>query len=169
MQGGTKMTQRAHRFRENYILVTLAISIVLLVAGCGIKASTINAKAGPVVGSTPVVTSESKAQPQPSQNSGIQWPSAMPADVPQFTYGTITGANNNVMGKVQATFSNVSSDAFNKYQSDLKDAGWKITSAAPDQSEIDAAKSSHSIVLMFLNSAKNGLKVTLTYNPKGGK
>ena len=91
----------------------------------------------------------------------------MPSDVPVFTYGTITGANNNVLGKVQATFDQVSSDAFSKYQTDLKNAGWKISSAASDQSEIDAKKGGATIVLMFLQSAKNGLKVTLTYNPKG--
>ena len=110
---------------------------------------------------------------QTTQNNGgvtgsgnIQWPSAMPTDVPRFTYGTITGANNNILGNVQATFKNVAPDAFAKYQKDLKNAGWAITNAtqSADGFEIDAAKTPRGVVAMFVLSTGNGLKGAVTYN-----
>jgi hypothetical protein len=95
----------------------------------------------------------------------------MPADVPQFTYGTITGSNNDVMGSVQAAYKNVSTDAFTKYQADLKAAGWKITNAtqSADGFEIDAAKAPRGVVAMFINSKSGGLKGAVTYNDHSGQ
>ncbi len=104
-------------------------------------------------------------------SGSIQWPSKMPLDVPRFPYGTITGANNNVMGSIQATFENVTSDAFDKYQSDLKSAGWVITNAsqsADGSGEIDASKAPHRVVVMFLPSKNNGIKVAITYYDHSG-
>ena len=101
-----------------------------------------------------------------ASGSSAQWPSKMPADVPQFTYGTLTASNNNVMGAVQATFANVSADAFTKYQADLKQAGWTISSASqtPDGFEIDASQGSQTLVAMFVLSKNNGLKGAITYH-----
>ena len=100
-------------------------------------------------------------------NGSAQWPSKMPADVPQFTYGTLTASNNNVMGAVQATFANVSADAFSKYQADLKQAGWTITTSSQtsDGFEIDASQGSQTLVAMFVLSKNSGLKGALTVHP----
>jgi hypothetical protein len=103
--------------------------------------------------------------------SSIQWPSKMPQDVPQFTYGTIAGSNNDVMGSVQASFNKVTPDAFTKYQNDLKSAGWAITNAtqsADGSGEIDAAKAPRGIVVLFIPSKNNGLRAVITYNNQSG-
>ena len=116
---------------------------------------------------TPVAQNTSAAPV--STSSGIQWPSAMPADVPIFTYGTITGSNNNVMGNVQGAYNNVPAEAFTKYQSDLKSAGWTISVAnqSADGFEIDATKGVRTVVAMFINSKSTGLTGAVTYNGHG--
>jgi hypothetical protein len=90
----------------------------------------------------------------------------MPADVPQFTYGQITGDSNDIMGSVQATYRNASADAFTKYQADLKNDGWAISVATQSASgfEIDAAKAPRGVVVMFITSKTNGLSGAVTYN-----
>jgi len=74
------------------------------------------------------------------------------------------------MGNIQATYENVTPDAFEKYQSDLKNAGWTITNATQSASgfEIDAAKSPRGVVAMFITSKDNGLKGAVTYNDHSG-
>jgi len=90
----------------------------------------------------------------------------MPADVPIFTYGTITGSNNNVMGGVQATFGNVTANASASYQTDLTNAGWNVYNVAPDGSEIDADKGARGVRVMFMS---NGTKAAVTYNATSGE
>ena len=104
-------------------------------------------------------------------SSNIQWPSKMPADVPVFTYGTITGSSNAILGNIQGVFESVPAVAFNKYQSDLKNAGWAITNATQSTFgfEIDAAKAPRTVVAMFINSLKNGLTGAVTYNDHAGQ
>jgi hypothetical protein len=124
--------------------------------------------------SAPTVAPVSAATQAPvAQNSGsgtgsssIQWPSAMPTDVPVFTYGTITGSNNNIMGNIQGAFDNVPAEAFTNYQSDLKTAGWTITVAtqSTDGFEIDASKGARTVVAMFVSTQKTGLTGAVTYN-----
>lgn len=99
-----------------------------------------------------------------------QWPGKMPPDVPKFTFGTITGASDNIMGNVQAAYKNVPADAFDKYQSELKSAGWTISNAqqTPDGFEIDAVKGRRGVVAMFITSKNDGLKGAVTYNDHSG-
>jgi hypothetical protein len=114
-----------------------------------------------------VVSTESAA----SSSDSIQWPSKMPTDVPQFTYGTIIGSSNNVMGNIQATYKNATADAFTKYLADLKAAGWTISvsTQSADGFEIDAAKAPRGVVAMFINTKNNGLKGAVTYNDHSGQ
>lgn len=117
--------------RGAYALGVLLLGISLVATGCSRSAST-----AAKMPSLPAV--------QGSQSSAsAQWPSKMPSDVPKFTYGTITASSNDVYGgNVQATFADVTSDAFEKYQNDLKKAGWTISTANQSASgfEIDATK-----------------------------
>jgi hypothetical protein len=155
------------------VLGVLGFVLSLAAVGCGKQATATTAPAsttGPQLQATPASVETAASTVGPT-NSGIQWPSKMPTDVPQFTYGTITGSNNNVMGSIQAAYKNVSKDAFTKYKADLKAAGWKITNAtqSADGFEIDAAKAPRGVVAMFINSKNDGLKGAITYNDKSGQ
>ena len=120
-----------------------------------------------VVPTSPAVAPTS---PSAAKSGSIQWPSKMPADVPLFTYGTITSSSNDIMGNIQASYNNVTADAFSKYQSDLKNAGWTISNANQSASgfEIDAAKAPRGVVAMFITSKTTGLTGAVTYNDHGG-
>lgn len=156
------------------LLVFLALLIVsaFLVAGCGGGATGTGSPA-----SQPQSQSQSQSQSQlqsqvqkllQNQGSGQsnpQWPSAMPSYVPVFTYGTIYGSSNNVngAGAIQAVFDNVDQGAFNKYQNDLKNAGWTITNALHSDKgfEIDAERNGRSLTtIMGLNMTVPGKGVS---------
>ena len=160
------------RWKGFYVLVVLVFALSLAAAGCGQQESKATATENPTEGPAQVTQNV-----QVTQNNGgatgsgtIQWPSMMPTDVPQFTYGTITGSSNNIMGSIQAAFENVTPDAFDKYQSDLKNAGWTISNAtqSADGFEIDATKAPRGVVAMFITSKDNGLKGAVTYNDHSG-
>lgn len=137
-------------------LAVLIIPLSLALAGCGHAATT----PAVIQNQTTAPVQEQQNNIITTQSNLIQWPSKMPTDVPVFTYGTITGSNNNIMGSIQAAFDHVSSDAFGGYRKDLTKAGWKITNAtqSADGFEIDATKGSRSIVAMFIASKDNTLR-----------
>jgi hypothetical protein len=159
--------------RRFFVLGVLALSLSLAAVGCGKQApvtmATVNTPGAQLQATLASV--ETAANTVSAADNGVQWPSKMPTDVPQFTYGTIIGSNNDVMGSVQAAYKNVSTDAFTKYQADLKAAGWTITNAtqSADGFEIDAAKAPRGVVVMFINSKSDGLKGAITYNDHSGK
>jgi hypothetical protein len=157
--------------RKN-LLVFLALTIVsaFLVAGCG-RSVTSTGSPVPQPQSQPQSQSQFQSQVQAllqKQGSGQanpQWPSAMPSYVPVFTYGTIYGSSNNVngAGAIQAVFVNVDQGAFNKYQQDLKNAGWTITNALNSNNgfEIDAERNGRSLTtIMGLNMTVPGKGVS---------
>ena len=142
------------------LAATLCCVSVVMSVGCG--------KRPPPPAARPNNAGEKNQVSQGGEN--FQWPAKMPADVPKFTFGTITGASDNIMGNVQAAYKNVPADAFDKYQSDLKGAGWTIANArqTPDGFEIDAAKGKRGVVAMFIASKNDGLKGAVTYNDHSG-
>lgn len=159
--------------KKVFVLGVLVLVLSLAAVGCGKQATATTAPAsttGPQLQAT-LASVETAVSTVGPANSGVQWPSKMPTDVPQFTYGTITGSNNDVMGSVQAAYKNVSTDAYTKYQADLKAAGWTITNAtqSADGFEIDAAKAPRGVVAMFINSKSDGLKGAITYNDHSGQ
>jgi len=149
--------------------VFVIAATVLSACGSAVAATpTAAAISAPIVALTTAPT-----QVQVNQNNGgvtgsgnIQWPSKMPTDVPVFTYGTITGASNDIMGSIQAVFDNVTPDAFDKYQIDLKNAGWTISNATQSAYgfEIDATIAPRTVVAMFVTSKSNGLTGAVTFN-----
>jgi len=164
-----------------YSVPAMFIMALIILSACGSAATTTPTAAvvqiptqAPVSLATQAPVSKATQAPV-SQNAGagsgssFQWPSAMPADVPVFTYGTIAGSNNNIMGNVQAAYNNVPAEAFTKYQSDLKSAGWTITLANQSATgfEIDATKGGPTVVAMFYTSQKTGLTGAVTYNGHG--
>ena len=158
-----------------YSVPAMFVMALIILSACG-SAATASPSLPAVI--IPTLTPVSTATQAPvAQNTAagpvsgnIQWPSAMPADVPVFTYGTITGSNNNVMGNVQGAYNNVPAEAFTKYQSDLKSAGWTVTVANQTAYgfEIDATKGVRTVVAMFINSKSTGLTGAVTYNGHGG-
>ena len=94
-------------------LLTALMLVVMMVSGCGNSGS----------------TARDTTNTGHGTSQGGQWPSQMPPDVPKFSYGTITSSN--VVGpNIMVFYSNVTPDFYDKYQSDLKNAGWTITSVA---------------------------------------
>ena len=164
-----------HKMGLNYVAAMFVMALIILSA-CGSAATAtaslpavILPRLTPVNTATQAPVAQNTAAGPASTSSGIQWPSAMPADVPVFTYGTITGSNNNVMGNVQGAYNNVPAEAFTKYQSDLKSAGWTVTVANQTAYgfEIDATKGVRTVVAMFINSKSTGLTGAVTYNGHG--
>ncbi len=158
------------RNKSLYTLLAIFAIAAAFLSACGSAATP--------AGTVPSAPTATTIQAQASQNPGgaagsgsIQWPSAMPTDVPQFTYGTITGASNNIMGNVQAAYENVTADAFDKYQSDLKTAGWTISNATQSAYgfEIDATIAPRTVVAMFAASKNKGLTGAVTYNAHTGQ
>ncbi len=156
---------------HNKSLYTL---IAVLVIAAAFLSACSSAATGTPAAAVPSAPTTAASQTQASQNNNggvtgsgtVQWPSAMPTDVPQFAYGTITGASNDIMGSIQATYKNVTADAFDKYQSDLKTAGWTITNATQSAAgfEIDATITPRTVVAMFVTSKNNELTGAVTYN-----
>ena len=158
------------RNKSLYTLFAIFVIATMFLSACGSAATPVT-----VVPSEPTTAA---TQTQAGQNNGgatgngsIQWPSAMPMDVPQFTYGTITGANNDIMGNVQAVYESVTPDTFDKYQSDLKNAGWTISNATQSAFgfEIDATIAPRTVVAMFVTSKGKGLTGAVTYNAHSGQ
>lgn len=154
---------------RNRVYGLVVIVLAFVVAGCGNQATVVAATENTTGAQAQAMATI--ASVENAASSSAQWPSKMPTDVPQFTYGTITGSNNDVMGSIQATYKNVPADAFKKYQADLKAAGWNITNAtqSADGFEIDAAKAPRGVVAMFIASKSNGLSGAVTYNNQSGK
>ena len=150
------------------VFVSMLLVVTFVIAGCSGGSTT---KSTSTIGNNPMSTVPPTTTiptfPAVTTESGkIQWPSAMPSDVPIFTYGTITGSNNNIMGSVQATFGNVAANASANYQNDLKNAGWNVYDVAVDGSEIDADKGQRGVTVMFTS---NGTKAAVTYNATSGE
>jgi hypothetical protein len=154
------------------VFVSLLMVVTLVIAGCSGGSSktsvstTVNAPMSSVTSSTKVSTSSAA-----TTSSNIQWPSATLVGVPVFTYGTITGYNNNVNGNVQVTIANITDlAASGKYESDLTNAGWSIYvsvyNTSAEGTEIEASLSQNGgisgLEILFANGET---KATITYNP----
>jgi hypothetical protein len=65
-----------------------------------------------------------------SMNGKSEWPSDMPASVPEFTYGTVEASSKSSSGEDTSwsvTFTDVNSGAYDNYTAALKNAGWNET------------------------------------------
>ena len=129
-------------------LVSLII-MGILVAGCSKGGST-------------------SARPQPAQSQAAapvldEWPSKMPADVPMFSYGKITGYKIFIHAIV-VNVEKATPDFFDKYQSDLKNAGWTITAASQTKETIiiQATKGQSTVEANFSNGT-GGLHGSVTF------
>ncbi len=77
------------------------------------------------------ITLESEKGKVEIESRGQEWPDEAPADVPKFKYGTIKGT---IKGETPTdntwavTFENVGFEALEKYEADLKKAGFTTTS-----------------------------------------
>jgi hypothetical protein len=154
--------------------ITLALS--LLAAGCGPKAA--QQSAGNPSGGQVQVNQGSggvtyKNNQETVQVGGTyQWPQAMPADIPQFTWGKITSVTSpsDPNAAVTVEFSNVTPDAFGKYKDALTQAGWTIDPNSTSQSDsgflISASKGVR-MIICSLNAGDQGLSGMVNYYPKG--
>jgi hypothetical protein len=106
-----------------------------------------------------------------------QWPSQIPPDVPRFTYGKIFFAGSKtVVATEQATgerpgqgiimmFNSVPLDAFEKYQNDLKNAGWTIGMATQNAGAFmfAASKGKQAIMATFEPAGKKEFSGEIAY------
>jgi hypothetical protein len=87
----------------------------------------------------------------------------MPPDVPKFTYGTITGFGS-TSGSVEVGINNATPDSFEKYQSDLKNAGWTILETSQISGYgIAAAKGKRGVNVSFGLNSSNELSGQVIY------
>ncbi len=88
-----------------------------------------------------------------------KWPTDLPSDVPEFTYGTVKATaktTTNGKGNWSITLENVQSGAYDKYVSDLKAAGWQetTTSTGSGVNYIDMTKGSYDLIFTYEESEK---------------
>ncbi len=141
-------------------LLASLILIGIMVAGCRSGSN-----GGSQTPGAPAAPAQSLGQGAAQTGGAVQWPSQMPPDVPRFNYGTIIYSSNNVFGgNMQAVFINATQDSFSKYQSDLKNEGWTVSS--DNSTEVEAYKGRREVLSMFINTADSGLRVTVTYYPR---
>ena len=160
------------RNKSSYTLFAIFVIAAAFLSACGSAATpTATVPSAPTTAATQAQDGQNNNNGEATGNGSIQWPSAMPTDVPKFTYGTITGANNAILGNVQAAYENVTPDIFDKYQSDLKNAGWTISNATQSAFgfEIDATIAPRTVVAMFVTSKGKGLTGAVTYNAHSGQ
>lgn len=88
--------------------------------------------------------------------SGSGWPKAIPEEVPEFTYGLITGGNGTVTPEGRSwevTVGELQSDAVSHYASRLKEAGFQTSSMIMEDGEggggsVTASKGRLSVVVI---------------------
>jgi len=100
----------------------------------------------------------------PAMTAGVDysttaiWPSQIPPAVPKFTYGRITFFAGNRC-YMQVRIADPTADCFEKYQGDLKKAGWEIVAAShsanPENIMIMAHNRTSSINLQLFPNDKN--------------
>ncbi|MDH4358488.1 MAG: hypothetical protein OEV37_00870 [Candidatus Berkelbacteria bacterium] len=92
-------------------------------------------------------------------SEGAKWPTDLPSDVPEFTYGTVKATaktTSDGKGNWSITLENVQSGAYDKYVSDLKAAGWEeaTTSTAEGVNYIDMSKGSYDLIFTYEENEK---------------
>lgn len=159
-----------------YVLITLVIVLSLIAGGCGYIAKratekTIQSATGNQVevnqnnGSVTVKNSQGTFQ----AGGTYQWPSAMPSDVPQFSYGKITSViqdNSSSNQGVEVGFNNVTPDAFDKYKNDLQNAGWTVdnTTQTTDGFLVGATKGKRTVLASFSSDGNNTFSGAVVYS-----
>lgn len=58
--------------------------------------------------------------------SNVGWPSSMPSEVPEFTYGSVTGDVSGMDSWI-VDFENVQDNALEQYEADLESEGWTVS------------------------------------------
>jgi hypothetical protein len=164
------ITNKGDAMKKVIVFVPILLVVTFVIAGCGGgSAKTSVSTTGNTLKST--VKSSTIAPTSSAATTGIiQWPSATLVGVPVFTYGTITGYNNNANGSVQVTFANITgTSAPGEYTSDLTKAGWSIYitvyNIAAQGTEIEASLGQSGTISgleILFNST--GTKATITYN-----
>jgi hypothetical protein len=96
------------------------------------------------------------------------WPGTMPADVPKFTYGKITAVSESTSPQGTNVFvevMDVSLADFDKYQSALTSAGWKIASVTKteDNMLLNATKEKKTLVVSLDGRGDKWLEGSISY------
>jgi len=96
------------------------------------------------------------------------WPGRIPTDVPKFTYGKITAVSESTTPKGTNVFVevlDVDRADFDKYQSVLTGAGWKIVSATKtgDDLLLNAAKEKRTVVVSLSGKGDKWLTGSISY------
>jgi hypothetical protein len=145
-----------------WVLLASLILVGIMVAGCNKGGSISSSPSAPAQnqnGGSAANTNQGAAQ-------ASQWPSQMPPDVPKFTYGTITGFGS-TSNSIVVFINNASPDSFDKYQSDLKNAGWTIKETSQINGYgINAAKGERRVTVTFGSNSSSGneLQGQVLYN-----
>lgn len=101
-----------------------------------------------------------------SLGQSAQWPSDMPSNVPEFSYGKPIMSTKVADGGWSVLYENVSEDAKDKYVSDLSSKGWIDDSGAIDAGSsqiIQMTDGTYNLIIVFDETSKGA---TLTVSPK---
>ncbi len=118
------------------IILAVLLALSLIMGGCGKVAEkaiekTIESESGGKVdmnlkeGTTEITTDQGSIK----IGATYDWPAAIPSDVPEFKYGTVTGVMESATEtgtSYTVTFEEIAADSFEKYRSDLEDNGWTM-------------------------------------------
>jgi len=168
------------RRQQGWLLVAALLLSVLVAAGCGKKASgeklaegmmerTLESATG---GNADVdlngndVTIKTK-DGTTTMSETSEWPSDMFPDVPKFTYGVVERVSKGTEGGMQkfnVYLRDVEDGAFEKYDADIKAAGWEsqMMTQSDDAGMISAQKGNMALQLVYNKSDKTAVVLAYT-------
>ncbi len=163
-----------------YLMLAMAVALSLVMTGCGKVAEKTTEK---TIEKAIEDASGEKAEVNLKNDGSVEvkigadtlkagadykWPEQLPADAPEFTYGQIVSIIENSTAESDSIFvgiDGVDDDAFDKYKSDVENAGWTIntTNRGNDEFFIIATKENRNMVASFSNRSEKGLSGGVTY------
>jgi len=168
------------RLQCGLMLVALLLS-VLAAAGCGKKASGEKAAETAMEGMFERATGEktdidvngdnvtiTTADGSVEMSDTSEWPSDMFPEVPRFTYGVVEHVSKGDEGgmvKFNVHLKDVEDGAFEKYDADIRAAGWEAQSTmqTDDGGTISAQKGNMALQLMYNRRDKTALVIAYTF------
>jgi hypothetical protein len=161
------------RQQSGLLMVALLLS-VLLAAGCGKKEGMIERtletatgeKADVNVSGENVTIKTATGSVEMAETS--EWPSDMFPEVPRFTYGVVERVSKGTEGGMQkfnVYIRDVEDGAFEKYDADIKAAGWESQSMTQtdDAGMISAQKGNMALQLVYSKQDRTAVVLAYTF------
>jgi hypothetical protein len=168
-----------HRWQRNGLVAVVLLSI-LLAAGCGKKKSDEKLAEGMMERTLESATGEKADVDLNGENVTIktgqgrvemaktgEWPSDMFSDVPRFTYGVVERVSREQadgMQKFNVYLRDVEAGAFEKYDADVKAAGWESQAMMQGDSGGMISAQKGNLALQFVYGKDDRTGVVIAYS-----